>query len=745
MTDLRRVIYTAVLTALFAVPLPWISGTAFAAAPLLQILDDFSVEEGGENPILTLHFTVPISYSRHAPKTAGDTLQLWFSPNPAGGANPTLPDRETAKWTPSPEVPLTELSYDQSPGGGARLTLRFHKELRYRVTPGGDFRSISIELTDPDRTAQGAPEASAAKPVESKRNGGRPSNGEAEKPATPLDLARQAVIREDWPGALNYYSKVEQAGDPEARAEAVEMLGLARERLGQGWRARQEYERFLKLFPKGEGAARVKQRIVGLETSTRKEKEKLAKNGKEKAGGESGPRWELHGGLSQYYYQGGMISDFRDHSTTDSSLLLNNFNLNGRIHTDRLDVRGRFDGRYREDFLRESYNQFRVSNFYLDINDRPSGLSTRLGRQIRSTGGVLGRFDGGVLAYKFDPQFQAVMVGGFPVQPFRSTDGNSDLSFYGLGLEFGPFADYWAGNAYIINQDDNRRHRTDRRAIGGELRYQHPVHPVFTQFDYDVLFRELNIFQALGNWNFENGAILHANFDYHRTPILGSSNLDYVLQAAATESIADLSARQQCEALLNSDYRRYVVANSGNLKTATVGGIMPIAERLQFNADMMWSNLSGNNPTNACANIPGFAAANLATLLMGTGDQFSYSAQLIANGLLNAGDIWTLGLRYYDNNNNKGPNIVSMYMDGRYPIDQQWRIDPRLRVDYYTAYSGWNGDEMVRVRPALRLTYNVLRSLSTEVEGGFEWSDHLVRDRTDTTGYFFSAGYRWSF
>jgi hypothetical protein len=737
--------FPAVLGALCAIPLPWNSGIACAAAPGLQILDDVVTEAGGENPVLNFHFTVPVNYTRHIPESSGDTLQIWFSPNPVNGADRVLPDREAVKWTPSPEIPLTELSYDKSPGGGSRLTLRFHKDLRFRVRPGGDFRSISVELIDPDRPAQAVAEPAPERRAEAARNGGRPANGEPGKPATPLDLARQAVIREDWPAALNYYSKVEQAGDPEARAEAVEMLGLARERLGQGWRARQEYERFLKLFPKGEGANRVKQRIVGLETSSKKEKEKLAKSAKDKAGADGGYRWEVNGALSQYYYQGGMISDFQDHSTTDSSLLLNNFSLNGRMRTDRLDVRGRFDGRYREDFLRESYNQFRVSNFYLDVNDRTTGLSTRLGRQIRSTGGVLGRFDGGVLGYKFHPKFQAVMVGGFPVQPYRSTDGNPDLSFYGLSLEFGPFDEYWAGNAYIINQDDNRGRRTDRRAIGGELRYQHPVHPIFTQFDYDILFRELNIFQALGNWNFENGAIVHANFDYHRTPILGSSNLAYVLQAAGTDSIADLTARQQCEALLNSDYRRYVIENSGNLKSATIGGIVPIVDKLQFNADMMWSNMSGNNPTNACAGIPGFAAANLGTLLMGTGDQFSYSAQLIANSLTRTGDIWTLGVRYYDNNNNKGPNIVSMYMDGRYPIDPQWRIDPRLRVDYYTGYSGWNGSEMVRVRPALRLTYNVLKALSTEVEGGFEWSDHRVRDRTDTAGYFFSAGYRWSF
>ncbi|NJC87473.1 MAG: hypothetical protein FIB02_02915 [Desulfuromonas sp.] len=709
--------------------------------------------------MLNFHFTVPLNYSRHIPGSVGDTLQIWFSPTASNGIDATIPDREVVKWTPDPAIPLSELSYDKTPDGGSRLTLRFRKDLRYRVTPGGDFRSISVELIDPDKPAVVAAEAPVERPAEARKNGGAFRNGDpASKPSTPLDLARQAVIKEDWPAALNFYSKVEQTGDPENKAEAVEMLGLARERLGQGWRARQEYERFLVLFPKGEGANRVKQRIVGLENASKKEKEKLAKNGKEKVGGESGKRWELNGAISQYYYQGGMISDYQDHSTMDTSLLLNNFSLNGRVRTDRMDVRGRFDGRYRDDFIhhdetnRQTYNQFRVSNFYLDLNDRPTGLSTRLGRQTRSTGGVLGRFDGGLLSYKFHPQFQVNMVGGFPVRPFRATNGDPNLSFYGLSLDFGPFADYWAGNAYIINQDDNRSHRTDRRAIGGEMRYQHPVHPVFTQIDYDILFRELNILQAWGNWNFDGGAILHANIDYHRTPILGTSNLDYVLQAAGivpqatgSESIFELNARLACEARLNQRRQELVVKTSGNLKTATIGGIVPVADKLQLNADAMWSNMSGSNPVNICADIPGILATNLGNLMMGTGDQFSYSAQLIGNGLIAPGDIWTLGLRYYDNNNNKGPNIISMYMDGRYPIDQQLRVDPRLRVDYYTAYSGWNGSEMVRVRPALRMTYNVLKSLSTELEGGFEWSDHLVRDRNDTTGYFFSAGYRWNF
>src|SRR5450631_3538357 len=49
--------------------------------------------------------------------------------------------------------------------------------------------------------------------------------------------------------------------------EAQELIGLAWERVGDARRARVEYELYLRLFPEGEGADRVRQRLASLEDS----------------------------------------------------------------------------------------------------------------------------------------------------------------------------------------------------------------------------------------------------------------------------------------------------------------------------------------------------------------------------------------------------------------------------------------------------------------------------------------------
>jgi len=47
--------------------------------------------------------------------------------------------------------------------------------------------------------------------------------------------------------------------------EAQELIGVAWERTGNARRARVEYELYLRLFPDGEGAQRVAQRLASLE------------------------------------------------------------------------------------------------------------------------------------------------------------------------------------------------------------------------------------------------------------------------------------------------------------------------------------------------------------------------------------------------------------------------------------------------------------------------------------------------
>jgi len=75
------------------------------------------------------------------------------------------------------------------------------------------------------------------------------------------------MAKKDYSHAIALYTKILAYPNHPYRQDAQEYLGLARERNGQLAQAKAEYEAYLKLYPKGEGADRVRQRLTGLITA----------------------------------------------------------------------------------------------------------------------------------------------------------------------------------------------------------------------------------------------------------------------------------------------------------------------------------------------------------------------------------------------------------------------------------------------------------------------------------------------
>lgn len=567
-----------------------------------------------------------------------------------------------------------------------------------------------------------------------------------ETPSRWMELGKEALRKDDYPAAIGYFTKVSRAPDLQFHQEALELLGLARERNGQMARAKSIYEEYLRLYPQGEDSTRVRQRLAGMLTaSQRPPGAKLKTPGEPDRPGE----WEYYGALSQYFRRDAGISDEEGEILQHESL--NSFlDFTGKYRDSRYDFRAQFNGRYYEDFLNDDRSGPRISYGYVDGSDRQMGLSGRLGRQSRSSGGVLGRFDGGALSYRISPQWQINVVGGQPVQPYLNRAGPaSDKSFYGFSLDFGPFFDYWAGNLFFIEQ--TAEGITDRRAIGGELRYLHPKFPTFALVDYDVMFSELNTAHLVSNWNFDNGATgatAYVALDYRKTPLLTTSN---AIMGTGFDSVGDLR-----KSLTESEIRKLARAQTATSKSVTVGGSVPIDDTYQINGDVTWANLSG-----AGANLLSFwgrecfpsgigPSTNTSNGLCppfmtgrypGTGDEWSYGAQLVGSNLFKEGDRSVLGLRFTDR---RDVDITTLHLDTLFPLSEKWRIEPRIRFDHY---SGASGGDTISIRPALRLNYRPTKPLTLELESGFEWSNQpLYRgDGSDSKGYYFVIGYRLDF
>jgi len=529
-----------------------------------------------------------------------------------------------------------------------------------------------------------------------------------------MDDAHQAMTAGNYRRAIQLYNKVLQYPDHTYSQDALELLGLARDRNGQLAHAKAEYARYLELYPEGEGTERVRQRLQGLATAREQPREKLRKAKARKEDAE----WVVFGGWSQFYRRDWSRIDPDDETTVDQSSLDSNLDITARRISARHDIRTRLTGGYLYNFLDDGpSNDTRVNAGYIDAADKRWKVTTRLGRQSRNTGGVLGRFDGGLLSYRVTPRVQLNGVAGYPV--LSTTKGiETDRHFYGVSLDLGTFAKAWDFIPYFIDQRVDGL--TDRRAVGMEVRYFHPNRSLLGLIDYDIHFEDVNTALFLGNWTIPDWVTFTATADYRKTPVLTTSN---ALQGQPVQSIDDLQT-----IFTNAQIKALAEDRTSSSRTFTLGLSRPLSAKLQLTGDVTMTRLSG---TPSSGGVEGIDS---------TGNEFFYSAQLIGNGLIKQGDITILGLRYADAST---ADILSFNLDTRYPINRAWRVNPKFRVSYR---ENDDGTDQITLSPSFRTTYVWRRRMTLELDAGADFSTRdLVEDTNDSKAYFLSAGYRWDF
>lgn len=543
-----------------------------------------------------------------------------------------------------------------------------------------------------------------------------------ERLASLVREARDYMTDKDYGGAVRIYTKILQQPENQYSQDSLEYLGLARERNGQLAQARMVYRTYLERYPEGEGTERVKQRMAALLTASKKPREKLGASST-KTRPEEAPDWNVFGGVSQYYRRDEnttSIDDDNEQTTLTQSSLDSNMDVTARRRGNDYNLQARFTGGYLHDFLDDGVNSdTTVSSLYLDASTTQTDYSMRIGRQSRSTGGVLGRFDGLLLGMPLGNKFSLSAVGGFPVESSTDSFEGTDRYFYGLTLETEGFAKGWDANAFVIEQQVEGI--TDRRAVGGELRYFDSTRSFFSLVDYDIHYNELNIGQLLGNWTFADKTTVNMVADYRRSPILTSRN---ALVGQSVSSIDDLQ-----DSYTDSEIQDLARDRTATSKLATLGVSRPINEQLQISGDITAYNLSGTSASGGVA------------AMEGTGTDYTYNLQLVGSNLVKQGDIAIFGLRYTDSGDR---DIYSLNLNTRYPVSNDFRVNPRFRMDYRNNQD--DGTDQVTYRPSLLLDYRVKRRLRLEAEIGGEYSDReLVDGSEESNSYFINLGYRADF
>jgi hypothetical protein len=526
-----------------------------------------------------------------------------------------------------------------------------------------------------------------------------------------LASARVALSSKRLDDAVTLLTSIIASEDYEHRVDAVELLGLARERKGQLAQAKATYEDFLLRYPESSGAPRVRQRLQALRTAS------LA--GLRGSGGGSGDAggWTLNGGASQIYRRDDTQLHTNDvsRSLVAQNAILTDFDGVARRRGERYDFTARTSAGYSYDLLNNGPgNQLRVSAAYVDLSDRELGMSARLGRQSRGMAGIPGTFDGLLTYWQWRPQIGVGLVAGLPTESTRMAP-DPDHQFLGLAADFATEDRRWDTAVYALAQQ--YLGATDRRSIGVESHYFRPGRTLIAIVDYDLHFAAFNNIMLLGTLVTDSRWTFNLDASRQSSPMLSSRNALIGQPTLVFDDLNQMFTQAQIEQLARD--------RSAQLTQLGLSASRPLGDSAQWSVNLVSVDLSGT------------PASGGVEAVVDPGREDSVYSELMLNSLFKAGDVESVAVRYQRGGSG---TLMSLGVGSRLPIGTSLRVTSRLRVDHRTFLT--DDSTQWLLLPSLRLDYSRGRSM-IEFESGAEIGR---RERTglseQSTRYYFSLGYR---
>ncbi len=770
MSSKHRAKFTALVTAticLVAQP-----AGVMAQGTLDRFLSSVEISSAGKCNRIDIRLHRPATYAGHFPVSSGTDLAVRLEPL---GTEQTpddsrIPLRESANVPVGNSANLNAVAFDATTSGGPVIRLTFQHSVAFRVVMDSDSRHLRID------EAEEGDAGACLGALKSERESNEIAN--PDKPGGSSDsvaLGKKALTAKDYSQAIAYFTKAVTEGSPSTRQEAQELLGLARERAGQLVHAKAEYETYLKLYSKGAGAARVRQRLIGVEAAqqdaaeqqfAKHDKLKLdvdvttksdfktdSKSDAQKLNAEKAPvdniqqpesnlatkrslgvepadpnawTWDKNGSISQYYYRDDNFSSsdilrgsMGEHETLQNEVISSgDFYLHGENQTYDLAIRGAAFGETgfgEQSDIRET----NISTIYAEAKHKSSGLFARVGRQSRSTGGIFGRFDGANVGMQVDKDVKVQAVIGSPVFSRDAKPFADKRMFYGASIDYTFPNQEWATALYAIEQDIGSV--VDRRALGAELRYSGKELFVYSAADYDIFYNELNNAYVSATWNFKQGASVYGTLDYRHVPFLLTSNALTGQTEQVLSSLVDLFGEKEVTEL--------AADRTASSKSATLGISYPLTEDWTAAIDATIADYTGTPASGGVDALPD------------PGVEYYVSGQLSGTNLFTENDSIGFGLRYSQNDQSQ---LYMADISFRYPVNEKLRISPRLRV---SLREGRTTDSLqFLVMPSLGLRYRFSNHWNFEVEAGARWEDNKAASGDDQNlELLINAGYRYEF
>jgi SPOR domain len=532
------------------------------------------------------------------------------------------------------------------------------------------------------------------------------SSGPADPPlpdderARILREARSALQKHQYPEAVDLLSRLLHQPEYPARVDAQELIGLVRERAGQLAQAKAEYEEYLRRYPNGPGAERVRSRLRTLIEAAR------APQSIGEFGAPQDNRWTLAGSTSvTYQYEKDQtVSTGTTTSTTSVDAALVYVDLLVRDRGERYDFTSRIDAGYTKNIVSTfGGSQDRTTAAYVELTDRMLGLTGRLGRQSLASQGIIGLFDGLYVGYQLNSKFTVSAAAGLPAYTAYSAL-SSQTKFGTVTAEFDPFHLAWVFDAYFF--DEMVGSQADRRSIGLQTRYTEPGRTAVVLADYDVAFQQLNSATLIGNAKVGQSWILGFDADHRRSPLLELNN------ALIGQTAPDLNALENL--FTPSQIRQLALDRTATSNTFVISASRPLGERWQFMADLAGLELSG---TPASGGVPATPSPGL---------DKSVSLQMSGLSLLQASDLHIFSVRYDDSPISRS---TTLSWDARFVVHGAWRLGPRLSVEQLNDPT--IGGRQYLYLPQVRGDWTGRRSVF-ELTAGYELQHQLAQQQQQT-------------
>ncbi|MGI9422647.1 MAG: hypothetical protein ACR2PA_05600 [Hyphomicrobiaceae bacterium] len=745
--------------------LVWVNGLLLVrpatAEPVLdRVLSDVEVLAKPRCTIMKVGFNLRVRFLGHFPAEKGRELRIRVraidrqSDYFVGRLK-----REALSPPRDPRAAVRAIEFETIRADGPTLVIQFERSVAYQVAQGADFQSIIIAVSGPQpsktckpdfpvgrvggpwqtsvvpgHVASSTEETGAARLPSSRRPSRKISKAELRSAGAAMDEARAALKRKKTGEAIKLLNKVLRYPEHEYSAEAQELLGLAYQRDGKLARARAEYKDLLARYNNSDDQSRVRQRLAAIEpastdkTSRRRPFESKSRRRKRDRRG-----WSITGSASQFFVYDDSYRKLRDPSLPPDfnrdedehrvyqNALISTFYLAGKWENEWLKGKFQFSGIEEHSFQADEDERdiVGISSLYADLALKRWQIGTRVGRQTRNSGGVLGRFDGAVVDWQATPFAKLNIVGGAPVYSRKDEPFKEDSYFYGASVDFGPFFGGFDATVFAIEQ--RSYDFLDRRAIGFEARYFDQSKSLFATTDYDIYFNQLNLAILNGSWTFLDKSTLTAAFDYRTSPYLLTYN---ALQGQFVGSLDELNrqfSRKEIEQLARD--------RTATARSASIGYTRPLNSQLQIGIDATVANVSG---TKASGNVPATES---------TGNEYYYALQLIGNGWFSEQDTTIVGLRYVDR---KAIDTYVLDLNTRFLLTKDLHFNPRLRFSYQK--SDVLNFEEYAIQPSAVFNYYITKDWSIELELGTKWSERKQGAAIDEeTEYIFSLGYRYDF